>query len=213
LNCPICEKRKPKRYCPAKGEKICAVCCGMEREVTIDCPSDCPHLIQARRWEQAHPREFAREEILFADVEVPQHVVRERQQVVSGLGFTVLKFAKENAALADADVLDAVAPLADAYRTLGSGIYYENPPQGPLAGGLYAALAAFWEEVKKQEAERAGFPSIKDSEIYLLLVFLWRVGKMRSNGRPKSRAFLDFLRAQYPASAEIEKEAPRIVMP
>ncbi len=213
MTCPICEKRKPKRFCPAKGEKICAVCCGTEREVTIDCPSDCPHLIQARRYEQAHPREMAREEILFADVEVPPHLVRERQPVVSGLGFAVLKFARDNAALADADVLAAVAPLADAYRTLGSGIYYEKPPEAPLAGGLYAALASCLEEAKKQEAERSGFPSLKDSDVYLLLVFLWRVAKMRSNGRPKSRAFLDFLRAQYPASTEIQKEAPRIVMP
>ena len=43
MSCAICEKRPPKRYCPAKGEKICAICCGREREVTIDCPSDCPH--------------------------------------------------------------------------------------------------------------------------------------------------------------------------
>src|SRR6185437_3901085 len=51
VSCPICEKRKPKRFCPAKGEKICAICCGTYREVTIDCPVDCPHLIAARRYE------------------------------------------------------------------------------------------------------------------------------------------------------------------
>ncbi len=213
MSCPICEKRKPKRFCPAKGESICAVCCGTEREVTIDCPSDCPHLMQARRYEEAHPREFAREEILFADVEISPQLIRERQPVVSGMGFTVLKFARDNAAMADGDVLAAVISLAEAYRTLGSGIYYEKPPETPLAGGLYAALAAFLEDVKKQEAERSGFPSVKDTEIFLLLVFLWRVGKHRTNGRPRSRAFLDFLRAQYPASTEVQKEAPRIVMP
>ena len=42
VSCPICEKRKAQRFCPAKGEKICAVCCGKEREVIIDCPVDCP---------------------------------------------------------------------------------------------------------------------------------------------------------------------------
>ena len=107
----------------------------------------------------------------------------------------------------------ALWKLAEAYRTLGSGIYYEKPPQGPMAHGLYAALAAFLEDVKKQEAERSGFPSLKDAEIFLLLVFLWRVGKHRTNGRPRARAFLDFLRAQYPASAEIQKEAPKIIVP
>lgn len=213
MSCPICEKRKPKRFCPAKGESICAVCCGTEREVTIDCPSDCPHLVAARRYEEEHPREHAREEILFPDVEISPQMIRARQPVVSGLGFTVLKYARDNAALADGDVLAAVTSLAEAYRTLGSGIYYEKPPEAPLAHGLYAALAAFLEDVKKQEAERSGFLSLKDAEIFHLLVFLWRVGKHRTNGRPRSRAFLDFLRAQYPASLEIQKEAPRIVVP
>ena len=41
MSCPICEKRPAKRFCPAKGEKICAICCGEGREVTIDCPMDC----------------------------------------------------------------------------------------------------------------------------------------------------------------------------
>ena len=51
--CAICGKRRPERFCPAKGEKICAPCCGKEREVTLDCPSDCAYLISAHvlcRW-------------------------------------------------------------------------------------------------------------------------------------------------------------------
>jgi hypothetical protein len=52
--CPLCEKRKAKRYCPAKGEMICAICCGEKREVSIDCSSDCPYLIAAHRWEREH---------------------------------------------------------------------------------------------------------------------------------------------------------------
>lgn len=213
MSCPICEKRKAQRFCPAKGEAICTVCCGREREVTIDCPSDCPHLTAARRYEVEHPRETAPGELPFPDVEISPHFIHERQPLVSGLGFTILKFARGNAALADGDVLAAVQALAETYRTLGSGIYYEKPPDALLPQALYGALGEFLQEVKKQEAERAGFPSVKDSEIFQLLVFLLRVGKHRTNGRPKSRAFLDFLRAQYPKSAEIEKEAPRIVMP
>ncbi|MDR3721481.1 MAG: hypothetical protein P4L00_07770 [Candidatus Acidoferrales bacterium] len=54
MSCAICEKRPPTRYCPAKGVKICAICCGREREVTIDCPADCPHLIAAHRYEAEH---------------------------------------------------------------------------------------------------------------------------------------------------------------
>ena len=53
--CPICEKRKPGRFCPTKVEKICSVCCGTEREVSIDCPSNCAYLVSAHRYEDQHP--------------------------------------------------------------------------------------------------------------------------------------------------------------
>ena len=52
--CPICSKRRPERFCPAKGKKICAVCCGTEREVTLDCPTDCNYLIKAHQYEREH---------------------------------------------------------------------------------------------------------------------------------------------------------------
>ena len=52
--CPSCGRRRPERFCPAQGEKICAVCCGTEREVTLDCPADCSYLIAAHRYEQEH---------------------------------------------------------------------------------------------------------------------------------------------------------------
>ena len=48
MACPICQKRKAKRFCPGKDESICPVCCGTEREVTIDCPGDCPYLVASR---------------------------------------------------------------------------------------------------------------------------------------------------------------------
>ena len=33
--CTICDSRKGKRYCTARGEDICAPCCATEREVSI----------------------------------------------------------------------------------------------------------------------------------------------------------------------------------
>src|SRR5882762_8672615 len=54
VSCPICEKRKPARFCPAKDEKICAVCCGTCREVTLVCPSVCSYLLSAHCFEYEH---------------------------------------------------------------------------------------------------------------------------------------------------------------
>ncbi len=227
--CPICEKRRPERLCPAKGEKICAVCCGTEREVTLDCPPDCPYLLAAHRYELEHRKPLAENEVPFPTVEFSPNLIYDREAVVSGFGSTVLKFAHSRPELSDLQVLAAASALADTYRTLSSGIYYENPPAEPLAGALYAALGNFVQDYKKQEqssaattlgrtavprpATPAGTTPLKDTEIYHLLVFLARMVRMRTNGRPRARQFLQFLRTQFPPSAEAETPRSRIIIP
>ena len=52
LSCPICNLRKEKRFCLALHDRICAQCCGEQREVTLECPSECPYLQQARQHEK-----------------------------------------------------------------------------------------------------------------------------------------------------------------
>ncbi len=211
--CPICEKRRAERYCPAKGEKICAIDCGTEREVSIDCPNDCAYLLAAHRWEQSHPKPLAEGELPFPDVSVPPDLVHTRQPELSGLGYTVASYAAEQRSLADPDVFTAVQALAETRRTLLSGIYYEKPPEIPVAAGLYAALAKFFEDEKKHAAQHPEYPALKDAEVFQLLVFFLRFGRLRSNGRPRTRAFLGFLRSQFPAEAGVAKEEPRIILP
>jgi len=213
LICPICKKRRAERYCPAKGEKICAIDCGTEREVTIDCPSDCAYLIAAHRWEVSHPKPVADDDIPFPDVSFPADVLHSRQSVLAGLGFTVLIHQAGERSLSDKDVFSAVQAMAETYRTLLSGIYYEKPPENPVAAGLYAGVAKFLEEEKKHLAGHAQGPPLKDTEIFHLLVFFLRFGKVRSNGRPRSRAFIEFLRSQFPREAGLAKEEPRIIVP
>jgi hypothetical protein len=74
-------------------------------------------------------------------------------------------------------------------------------------------LAAFLAELKKEETQQTGFGGLKDFQAYQLLVFLLRVAKYETNGRPRSRAFLEFLRAQFPRSPETQPEASRIIVP
>jgi len=52
MKCILCEKRKPKRYCPAKRTSICTVCCGEKRGVEINCPLDCPYYVEGLKHHQ-----------------------------------------------------------------------------------------------------------------------------------------------------------------
>jgi hypothetical protein len=214
MACPICEKRPPKRFCPAMGEKICPICCGREREVTIDCPSDCPHLIAGRRYEAEHRKPLSVDEFPYRDIEFPADFVYERWPMVTNIASAILGFQLQNKELNDNSAYDALESLAETYRTLGTGIYYERPPNLPIARALYGQLVESLQNFRKQEAERADLSSsLRDSDVFRLLVFLLRICKQRTNGRPRSRAFLDFLRSRFPLPAFTRKETSRIIIP
>jgi hypothetical protein len=212
MACPICEKRPPKRFCPAKGEKICAVCCGTGREVTIDCVPDCSYLLAAHRYEAEHRRPLSAADFPYKEVQFPVEFVYERWPVVSGIAGTILRFQTERRETNDGAAQLALEALAETYRTLGSGILYERPPDAPAARALYGQVNGFLQEFRKQEADRAGFPSLKDTEVFQLLIFMLRLLKQETNGRPLSRAFLGFLRERFPPPAA-EKELSRIIVP
>ena len=199
------------------------MCCGREREVSIDCPSDCSYLAAAHRYEDQHQRELPADTPLL-DAKIPQDVIYMHQNFLSGLAFVVAKFAATHPETADPDVLAAVEALAGTHKTLSSGILYEKPPAAPLPRELYAALAAFVAEAR-QEATRAGASpnsssvalsggsAIKDAELFALLVFFYRMGLLRTNGRPRARRFIEFLRGQFPAAPELQREESRIIVP
>jgi hypothetical protein len=212
VSCPICEKRKAERFCPAKAEKICAVCCGIEREVTIDCPAGCTYLIAAHRYEDEHQRSIPAGTPLL-DEKIPQDIVYTHQQLMTALAFSITKFCAAQPAAVDADILAALQALAQTYKTLSSGIIYEKPPDALLPRELYAALTAFLGEIKKQQAERAPSSSFKEGDIFHLLVFLYRMGLLRTSGRPRSRRFIEFLRGQFPQAPELKREESRIIVP
>ena len=212
LLCTICSKRRPERFCPAKGEKICAPCCGREREVTLDCPPDCAYLIAAHRYEQEHRKPLSANETPFPGVEFSSRVIYDRESFVSGLAFTTSQFAANHRDLTDEQTLSGITALGETYRTLVSGIYYERPPATQPAAGLYSALAAFIQDYKKKEHDRVGFSTVKDSEIFYALVFLARLIRNWTNGRPRARIYLQLLRSQFP-QPELQAETSRIIAP
>jgi len=65
-----------------------------------------------------------------------------------------------------------------------------------------------------------GYSRLKESEVLQALVFLLRMAHGRTSGRPKSRAFVDFLFTQFPEKqsaiatlATPEAAGSRIVIP
>ena len=56
-------------------------------------------------------------------------------------------------------------------------------------------------QFREAEQKQLGYSNLRDSDVLKALVFLVRLGHGRTSGRPKSRAFIDFLFAQFPEKA------------
>jgi len=223
VSCPICQQRKEKRLCPAVHGKICAQCCGEQREVTLDCPSDCPYLLQARQ--QQRPRETTELDraSMFPDVEIAEQFLYEREQLIMGLSFALARSARagrslEGHTLTDRDLISALTSLAQSYQTLvESSLIYEQPTANLAHQQIAREVAVMVREFREAESKHLGYSRLRDSEVLKALVFLLRMGMARTSGRPKSRAFADFLYAQFPADpsavAAPEAAGSRIVIP
>jgi hypothetical protein len=217
LSCAICNIRKEKRFCPAVHGRICPQCCGEQREVTLDCPSDCSYLLQAREHEK--PREAGEldRETLLPDVEVGEQFVYEHEHLIMGLSFAVAKSVRANQGLVDRDLISALGTLAKSYETLvKSNLIYEQPTTNIAHQAIAAEIETMVKEYREAEQKHLGYTRLRDSEVLKALVFLLRMGFARTSGRPKSRAFVDFVMGQFPekdTTIASPQEASRIILP
>lgn len=218
MSCALCQARKEKRFCPALHDRICAQCCGQAREVTIDCPSDCVYLQQAREREKPRSAEELDPAALFAQVEVPRQFVYENEHLLVGLSFALAKSARADRAINDQDMIAALTAAARTYETLAnSGLHYQVSAGSLGQQALVAELEKTLKEYRELEQKHRGFSSLRDSDVLRALVFLLRMAHARTSGRPKSRALIDSLFAQFPEKEsliETPAEAPsRIIVP
>ena len=235
MSCAICELRKEKRFCPALHGRICAQCCGEQREVTIDCPSDCPYLRQAREHEKPLASADVDRAAMFPEIEIPEHFLYERRELIMGLSFALANCARAgsslggslgnsldgsvgNRSLTDRDLIAALSSLVQSYRTLvESNLIYEQATTNLVQQKIAREVGTMVNEFREEEIKHLGYSRLKDSDVLKALVFWVRMAMTRTSGRPKSRAFVDFLFTQFPEKASgiaaPEDTRSRIVIP
>jgi hypothetical protein len=202
MACAICDTRRPRRFCPGVRGDICSLCCGNEREVTVDCPLDCEFLLEARK----HDKPVAVGEIPNRDIQVTENLLRDNEDLLAFLSATILRMALETPGVIDFDIREAVEGLIRTYRTLQSGVYYESRPANPLAAQVYAAVQDALAEYRKAEHQHLGMTKTRDADVLGLLVFLQHFELHQNNGRRRGRAFLDALRRFYSPPPEAETQ-------
>jgi len=218
LRCAICEIRKEKRFCPAVHERICPQCCGEQREVSLDCPSNCPYLVQARAHEKPRPLDQIDPAGLFLQVEVPDQFMYEKEHLLMGLTYALAKAARADRSLNDQDLIAAISTLATSYeRRVNSGLHYEQPLTTESRRRVAIEIENMVKEYREAEQKHMGYSSLRESDVLKALVFLVRLAQGRTSGRPKSRAFVEFLFSQFPekesAVVTPQEAGSRIIVP
>lgn len=204
MSCVICEVRKEKRFCPAVHGRICPQCCGEQREVTLECPHDCPYLIQAREHEKPRSADQIDPAALFLQIEVSDQFMYQHEHLLMGLTYALAKAARADRSLHDQDLIAALTVVAKSYeRRVNSGLHYEQPLTSDSQRRAANEVETMVREYREAEQKHMGYSGLRDSEVLNALVFLVRLAHGRTSGRPKSRAFVEFVFAQFP-----EKESP-----
>ena len=211
MACAICEIRRPRRFCPAVRGDICTICCGTEREVTVNCPLDCQYLMDARRHERPNPVDA--EEVPNRDIHVSEEFLRDHEALLVFVGRSIASAAFETPGAVDFDVREALDGLIRTYRTLQSGLHYESRPNNPLADAIFGRVQDAIAEFRQHEQKELGMAKTRDTDALGILVFLQRLELDRHNGRRRGRAFLDFLRGFFLPSQEETAPASPLILP
>lgn len=144
---------------------------------------------------------MAVEDVPNKEIRVSDEFVDENVQLISWLSVNLLK-AMESGNAVDRDTGEAIEAMIKTYLTAQSGLIYETQPQNPYAAAIQRDVKTAIEELNKTLAEKTGMHTLRDSDVLKALVFLQRVHLQYNNGRPRGRAFYDFLRTSMPAPAE-----------
>ncbi|MGC2326852.1 MAG: hypothetical protein WA604_09090, partial [Candidatus Sulfotelmatobacter sp.] len=96
-------------------------------------------------------------------------------------------------------------------------LHYEQPIPSVSQQRVAAEVETMLKEYRETEQKHMGYSTVRDSDVLKALVFLVRLGYGRTSGRPKARAFAEFLLAQFPekeSSVITPQEAgSRIIVP
>jgi hypothetical protein len=215
VNCAICGTRKPRRHCPGVQGDICSICCGTEREQSVDCPLECQYLRDAH----AHERtpDFDTSTLPNQDIPITEEFLQENEILMAFIAVALFEGARKTSATTDWDIREALDALVRTYRTLRNGFYYEARPENIYAAGIASYVQEKIAEIKEREIQASGVSTLRDGAILGVLVFLQRLEYSNNNGRKRSRAFLDFLNGFYnpaekPAENVVEPISPQIIL-
>jgi hypothetical protein len=157
--------------------------------VEIDCPSSCVYLQTGRSYESE--RKPLDPSLAVRARSVKQNFLQEYGPILHNLAVAVAQARQDSPWIVDKDVEDVYEALKATMKTLSSGIYYETLPEGPVRIALFRKMREIFDAF--MSPSEATFRVLKTGEVDEILDFLLLSVEANSNGRPKSRQYLDWI--------------------
>ena len=210
MTCPLCQKRPSKRFCPAKGGEICAVCCATKRLVEIACPEDCRFLESSQR----HPAAVVKRQIdhdLSLLMTTVGRLSEQQLQLFFVLQSMILSYQPEGIGrISDIDVAGATGALAGTLETASKGVIFDEALASIPAEGLRRALKPGIDELAKGGGARAS------REVAIVLRSIERGARHEGGSIPDGdTGYLDLVGRVFQKRTHDPKpaEKPRIILP
>ena len=136
MKCILCNSRKAKRYCPAKGGSICPVCCGEKRGVEIDCPLDCPYFIEGQNYQQEKvSKQRIRKEGIGSFIRRAD-LYNKNPEFFKKLELAFVELFRTNKRLRNDDLSEALGLVMKTLDTEKRGILFDYRSDNPIANDL-----------------------------------------------------------------------------
>ena len=214
MKCVLCEQRKAKRFCPAKGAAICAQCCGEKRVLEINCPESCQYLKAGREREGEEYRKHLKSLNPTAQ-EKYKRIIVDCQDVIARLEYALSRERMLSRDLKDKDVVQAVDVLLETYRTEDKGVLYEKTSDDLRIESLRRELRQIIESFRNPEGEEGkGIVDPQSTRLQLgaamgCLEFIRSLAKAYMEDRRSESGYVDFLARVIPR----EEARSSIILP
>jgi hypothetical protein len=148
VKCILCDKRRPKRYCPAKRTYICPVCCGEKRGIEINCPLDCPYFVEGQKYQQ---EKITKQRVKKEGVEPyikRAELYNKNPEIFARIELAMVNLFRAESGLTNRDVAEALELVIKTLETEKKGIIYDYRSNNRVVNELVRQILSVLREYK-----------------------------------------------------------------
>jgi hypothetical protein len=221
MKCLVCNQRKAKRFCPAKGSQICPQCCGEKRILELDCPENCQYLESGRRHEvELHGRHYTSPDPIRQQRN--HRILSQFGDFISQLEFVLGDERHGARDFSDQDAAAAIDLVLETLRTEQKGVLYERTSNDVRIDIVRRRISEFIQNQRSPQsaAQTPGLlvrntesESMKLKDVVECLETIREVIQNHLNEGSGGQFYVNFLARLVPKRSRVESGGSSLIIP